>query len=157
MSVRPGPSRCRLSIALALATGAAACGFAPNDPMSADWNSTRRSLVAAAGRLDCPEGAIALSPFASATRIARGCGKQVMITCLPPGSFAGMLGQCFPMQDLHRRAAFELDCDPAEVVDAEPLDDAGRVVGVRGCGRRVVYQYVQVGDIYNWVRSGQVP
>jgi hypothetical protein len=112
--------------------------------------STERTV--ASMRLECSADDVTIEDFAGMTRIAHGCGKQVMVTCLEPGSFAGPTGECFPMQDLRTRAAFELSCDP-NAVELTPLDAEGHTVGVNGCGARAVYQYVKVGQNYNWTLS----
>jgi hypothetical protein len=101
--------------------------------------------------LKCPSESIELVPFAGDTRIAKGCGGELMITC---AQFAYQPEQCFPMQDLRQRAAFELDCLDKASIQLVPLDALGRTVGVTGCGKRGTYQYVQVASSkMDWVMS----
>ena len=114
--------------------------------------------------LGCPEGQVTLFPFKGVTHIARGCGRERMMTCAP-----GDFDSCFPMQDLRKRAAFEMSCDPT-ALQFTALDADGYDVGVAGCERRVVFQYVRVsgghdedGEFtvddshYDWVRSQPIP
>jgi hypothetical protein len=147
---RPPMKRARVVVAV-FAIAAGGCVPRPEDYLAV-------SKTVASMRLQCPSDAIVLERFAEMTQVARGCGQEAMITCLEPDAngFAGPSGQCFPMQDLRVRAAFELSCE-ARSLALLPLDRAGHTVGVSGCGRRAVYQYVQVSeDKYNWTLSGSV-
>jgi hypothetical protein len=106
----------------------------------------------AAEVLACPGDRIEMTPVAGETRMARGCGREKMLTCasFPSGE------HCFPMQDLQARASFELDChEPPVTIRA--LDALGHTVGVDACDQRAVYQYVSVGGHYDWVLSSRVP
>ena len=104
--------------------------------------------VVAAEELDCPAASITFESFAGPTQTAHGCGREAMVTCVDPGAFGGAGGECFSVQDLKKRAAFELPCDGA--IQLTALDAEGRTVGVLGCGKRAVYQYVQGRDRYDW-------
>lgn len=97
--------------------------------------------------LKCPAEQITVEPFAGETRILRGCGREVMMTC---AVFAGGHESCHPMASLKERAAFELDCD-ASAIKLAPLADNGHSVGVSGCSKRAVYQYVQTSGKFGWI------
>ena len=59
------------------------------------------------------------------------------------------------MPDLKQRAAFELTCDRGSL-ELTALDDDGYDVGVKGCDKRLVYQYVQTAeDHYDWTSHAQ--
>ncbi len=139
------------TISILLIASATGCACVPT---TVAYEEVTRTV--AAKRLRCPEASIRLSRFADMTRIAMGCGGEVMITCLEPGEFSGPSGECFPVQDLKMRAGFELRCDRGAIA-LTPLDGAGHTVGARGCGRQAVYQYVEVSDDkYDWTLSGSV-
>ncbi len=102
-------------------------------------------VSAASDVLKCPKERITLTPFKGDTNVARGCGREVMLTCAAPSG-------CFPMQDLRQRASFELGCSDKAALEIVPLDELGHTVGVTGCGKKSVYQYVQVSaGGFDWV------
>ena len=89
-----------------------------------------------------------MTPFAGETRIFTGCGREVWFTCA--GFSRGE--QCFPMQDLRTRVSFELGCTDKASIVFKPLEESGHTVGVEACGKRGVYQYVQIAAWkYDWV------
>jgi len=101
--------------------------------------------------LGCPAAEVTLSPFKGVTHLAQGCGRERMMTCSPDGS------QCFPMQDLKQRAAFELNCAQTSL-QLTALDGDGFDVGVEGCGKRLVYQYAETAEgHYDWTPSRAHP
>jgi hypothetical protein len=104
----------------------------------------------AAEVLSCPKTEIKLEVFAGETRIARGCGQEKWLTC--EGIMAnGSYEQCFPMQDLKKRALFESKCETPDDVTFVALDGLGHTVGVTACGKRGSYQYISTGSNFDWV------
>jgi hypothetical protein len=101
-------------------------------------------------KLSCDQKQITAKPLAGDTRIFTGCGREVWMTC---ASFSTG-EQCFPMQDLRARAAFEMGCEDKASLTFAALDASGHTVGVTACSKRIIYQYVQTEAWnYNWVAT----
>ena len=97
-------------------------------------------------RLQCPSPQIETEDFGDGgTKLARGCGQEVMYT---------WLNGWVEMQDLQSRASFDLSCEKSEL-QLTPLS-GGTTVGVSGCGKKATYVYTGVSKSgasiqYEWV------
>ena len=107
----------------------------------------QRLVDLAAERLQCPEKDVRTSPFGDGgTQVATGCGQERKYT---------WLNGWVEMQDLRKRAAFDLSCNPAQI-QILPLSSSS--AGVSGCGKQATYVYkaisasgLQVG--YDWAMN----
>lgn len=101
-------------------------------PEAPGLNRTRyQNLVAKAEKeLDCPRDQLAYAYLDDARHQLTGCGQYVLHTLRCEG-----LG-CVWMNDVRKRASFELDCEVGQLT-VEALDSRTR--GVSGCGHRATY------------------
>lgn len=110
-----------------------------------------QEMRAATEAFNCPAEKVDLKVFAGDTRIASGCNHEAWFTCVKIIDAGRWDNQCFQMQDLKKRALFELGCSDAATNSVQALDELGHVAGVKACGKQGSYQYVRVGRGYDWV------
>jgi hypothetical protein len=139
MHPRGNMKRLLVTLAFSSALSSAACA------RPSDFRTDNVAL-----RLHCPESQVTITDVGDTrTRRAEGCGRSEMYTQVPP------FGEWIVMQDLRKRAAFDLGC-AADALTLEPLS-TGRQLGVRGCNKKVAYTYVQISrDQYDWQMDGPV-